>query len=114
MIIMIIIISISSSSSINLSAQQLLYPRAGLHVGPPRPPPLRVGWCRRPSEPRQREAAQRESEAEQDFDQSYPAGLALYWAEEELRSAATRQAPWRGSGMGLDPGEHRWKQRNNQ
>ncbi len=70
-----------------------------------------VGWCTRPLEPRQREAAQRGNGAEQDFDQSYPACPALYWPKEELRCAAMHQAPWRGLGMGWDPGKDRWQVR---
>ena len=116
--IVIIIIIRNSCSSINLSAQQLWYPKAGRHVGPPHRRPSKVGWCRRPSEPRQREAAQRGSEAERDFDQSYSACPALYWAKEEPRYAATRRAPWKDPGMGWDPGKderwnHQWNNKHN-
>lgn len=100
-------------NDINLSAQQLWYPRAGRHAGLPHRPPSRVGLCRRPSEPRRREAAQRGSEEEQDFAQSYSACPALYWAKEELHYAATHRVPWRGLGMGWDPGKDRWKKTGN-
>ena len=77
-VVSIISISIISSSSIDLVAQQLWYPRAGPHVGPPHPPPSRVVWCRHPSEPHQREVVQRGSEAVQDSDQRLTASPALY------------------------------------
>lgn len=86
------IVSIYNCSNTDLCVRKLWSPRVAHHVELPHLHPSGVGWCKHPSEPHQREAAQMENGEEQDFCWSFQVCPALYCAAEEGHYAVMHQA----------------------